>query len=250
MNVVALLFIVIVIAGLIYLRIKMPAIKGKLGEKGVAATLSFLPDNEYVVLNDLMLRKGNRSTQIDHIVISIHGIFIIETKNYKGWIFGNSERDYWTQNIWGHKYSLYNPIRQNQNHIQFIIKKFSKLSEYKNYIYPIVVFLNVSKLQLSGNCDCVIWRNELNSYIRLFRQNVMTMDQCHYIANLILEENILDKKQRKEHTLNVRKSVKTYETKVNSGICPRCGGRLVLRTGKYGDFVGCSNYPHCRYTNS
>lgn len=71
------------IAGLVYLKIKLPTIKGKIGEKGVSVTLSFLPKNEYVVLNDLMFQNGSRSTQIDHLVISVYGIFVIETKNYK-----------------------------------------------------------------------------------------------------------------------------------------------------------------------
>jgi len=38
------------------------------------------------------------------------------------------------------------------------------------------------------------------------------------------------------------------KVKVDAGICPKCGGKLVDRTGKYGDFIGCSNYPKCRYT--
>lgn len=35
---------------------------------------------------------------------------------------------------------------------------------------------------------------------------------------------------------------------VRAGICPRCGGELVRRNGKYGEFIGCSNFPRCRYT--
>jgi DNA topoisomerase-1 len=32
-------------------------------------------------------------------------------------------------------------------------------------------------------------------------------------------------------------------------VCPTCGtGRLSLKTGKFGAFIGCSNYPDCRYT--
>lgn len=35
---------------------------------------------------------------------------------------------------------------------------------------------------------------------------------------------------------------------IERGICPRCGGQLVLRTGKYGSFYGCTNYPKCKFT--
>ncbi len=97
------LLILLLVGGLVFLKIKMPAIKGRLGEKSVAAVLSFLPKDEYIVLNDMMFGAGIHTTQIDHIVISIHGIFVIETKNYKGWIYGNSNNEYWTQNIYGNK---------------------------------------------------------------------------------------------------------------------------------------------------
>lgn len=249
-NMQVLIFILMVafIVGIIYLRIQLPTIKGKMGEKGVAATLSFLPIEEYVVLNDLMFMNGSHSTQIDHIVISIHGIFVIETKNYKGGIFGNIHKDYWTQNIWGNKYSLYNPVFQNKNHIRFLINKFSELKERETFIYPIVVFLSASKVNITGDNNCVLGRNELNSYIRSHSDIIMTIDDCRNIATLLSENNIVDKELRNAHKIYVRSAIRSHEIKVNNGICPRCGGRLVLRIGKYGNFYGCSNYPHCRYT--
>lgn len=36
----------------------------------------------------------------------------------------------------------------------------------------------------------------------------------------------------------------------NKYICPRCGGRLIIKNGRYGRFIGCSNYPRCKYTKS
>ena len=47
-------------------------------------------------------------------------------------------------------------------------------------------------------------------------------------------ENAFDNMEKKELE-------KTGET------CPECGGDLVVRTGKYGKFVSCSNYPKCKY---
>lgn len=243
------IFIITLFVGVVYLRIKWPMIKGKMGEKGVAMTLALLPKDEYVTLNNVMFKNGSYSTQIDHLVISIYGIFVIETKNYKGWIFGNSNRDYWTQNIWGNRYSLYNPIFQNKNHIKFLTRKFSFIREKEQWIYPIVVFLGASKLQLSGNCECVLWLKELNSYIRSHNQVVMTIDDCRYISTLLREENIEDRDERRAHNNNVQSAIYHHEVSVNKRICPQCGGRLVFRTGKYGNFYGCSNYPKCRYTH-
>lgn len=244
----ALILAIIFIVGLFYLKFKLPTIKGKIGERSVATILSFLPKDEYVVLNDLMFKNGEYTTQIDHIVVSVYGIFVIETKNYKGWIFGNENTDYWTQNIWGNKYPMYNPIIQNRNHISFLLRKFNLLSEKRTSIFPIVVFISASKLQLSGDCDCVLWLRELKSYIRSFTQNVMTFDDCNYIASMFLKNNIKDRKERKAHKNNVKSAIYRHENNVSQGICPSCGGRLVLRNGKYGVFYGCSNYPRCKYT--
>lgn len=243
-----LIFIVVFVVGIIYLKIKMPVIKGKVGEKSVATILSFLPKDEYIVINDLMLQNGKYTTQIDHIVVSIYGIFVIETKNYKGWIFGNSYKDYWTQNIWGNKYSLYNPILQNKKHISFLLRKYSLLREKESFIFPIVVFLRVSKLQLTDDCECVLWLKELKSYIRSFTRIIMTHEECHYIASILQSENIEDRKERKAHKTNVYSAINYHENKVKDGICPHCGGRIILRKGKYGNFYGCSNYPRCKYT--
>ena len=41
---------------------------------------------------------------------------------------------------------------------------------------------------------------------------------------------------------------KIAEKKTGDGICPKCGGKLIMRDGKYGKFIGCSNFPKCRYT--
>ncbi len=94
--------------------------KGKRGEKQVSALLSLLPKKDYLVINDLLLQSGGHSTQIDHVVVSVYGIFVIETKYYQGWIYGGENSEFWTQNIYGHKYELRNPLRQNQGHIKAI----------------------------------------------------------------------------------------------------------------------------------
>ena len=71
--------------------------KGAYAEDRVARRLSQLPE-EYQVFNDVYIRSGGRSVQIDHVVISRYGVFVIETKNYKGWVYGSENAEYWTQN--------------------------------------------------------------------------------------------------------------------------------------------------------
>ena len=92
------ILILVIIVGLSVWRIIMssPENIGKVGEKRVARKLDWL-SKEYIILNDIMLPTQYGTTQIDHIVISPYGIFVIETKNYKGWIFGHENSEEWNK---------------------------------------------------------------------------------------------------------------------------------------------------------
>ncbi|MDR0516909.1 MAG: NERD domain-containing protein, partial [Fibromonadaceae bacterium] len=71
--------------------------KGKLGEFFVSAMFKIrLPKEQYEIIHNVTLPTENGTTQIDHIVFSIFGIFVVETKNMKGWIFGDEKQKLWT----------------------------------------------------------------------------------------------------------------------------------------------------------
>lgn len=72
------------------------------------------------MLKDLTLPSRGGTTQIDHVVVSRFGIFVIETKNMKGWIYGSADQAQWTQVIYRHKSKFQNPIRQNYKHVKAI----------------------------------------------------------------------------------------------------------------------------------
>ncbi len=100
------LFLIVAVVIIILLFRLIPS-KGKVGEKRVATILKRLPEDDYKVINDLLLSSNGYSTQIDHIVVSVYGIFVIETKFYQGWIYGGENSEYWTQNIYGVKSKLF-----------------------------------------------------------------------------------------------------------------------------------------------
>lgn len=248
MEIFGFIFVVIFCFGIVFLYFKMPIIKGKIGEMSVAFALSFLPKDEYITLNNVMLKNRASTTQIDHLVISVYGIFVIETKFHKGWIFGNTNKEYWTQNIWGQKYSLYNPVFQNQSHIRFLLRKYNALHGKGHWIFPVIVFPRASRIQITGDSACIMSLSHLGSFIRSHKQCIMSAEDCKLISSLIQNDNIQDTKERKRHKNNVQSAIYQNETKIRHGICPRCGGNLVLRTGKFGEFYGCSNYPNCHFT--
>ena len=114
----------------------LPEQKGKRGEIRVHDILSHLSD-EYHILNDVVLKTVRGTTQIDHIVVSKFGIFTIETKNYRGEIYGDDKRQQWTQIIvtnvsyspkWYKTYTyvtknqFYNPVKHTLGHT-YVIKK-------------------------------------------------------------------------------------------------------------------------------
>ena len=82
--------------------LKSPTFKGWFGEKMVEkAANRKLPHDSYHDLQNVTLATDEGSTQIDHIYVSRFGIFVVETKNYKGWIYGKVKDAKWTQNIYG-----------------------------------------------------------------------------------------------------------------------------------------------------
>mgnify|MGYP003571403033 CR=1 FL=1 len=222
--------------------------KGDRGERYVSRILSSLNETEYKVLNDIMLLvKNGKTTQIDHIVVSCYGIFVIETKNYSGWIFGRENSEYWMQVIYQEKHKFRNPVKQNQAHI-FALKEL--LSEYTSIEYfPIVVFVGSAELKEIDSKVPVIYDNYL---LRVIQSNsvkkCLSEDEIQKIVDLLLSKNIVDEEIRAEHVQNIRKTVFERNTKMENLICPRCNGKLKLRNGKTGNFYGCSNYPRCKFT--
>ena len=221
--------------------------KGTRGEAQVSAILSVLPDREYSVLNNLLLQSGKYSSQIDHVVVSIYGVFVIETKYYKGWVYGGGNSEYWTQNIYGNKYHLRNPFLQNEGHIKSIKRILGYPKDVP--IYSIVAFSRQARLNVDDSLPVMYW-GQIPGYIRSFTVQCLTPEKVENICNTLLAANVVDRSARKGHVQKAKYQKNLSEYRMANGLCPRCGGELVLRKGKYGQFYGCSNYPLCKYTTN
>ena len=124
-----------------------------MGERRVASRLKRLPEDRYKVINNLLITNGQYTSQIDHVVVSVYGVFVIETKTYKGWIYGGEESEYWTQNIYGNKYKLRNPIHQNYGHIKALK---NVLKDYPPLPYvSIVAFSRRARIWVSSNTPVI-----------------------------------------------------------------------------------------------
>lgn len=244
-----LLFVIRTIIG-----IYSPENIGKYGEKRVAWKLDWL-SNEYVTLNDVLLPTNYGTTQIDHIVISPYGIFVIETKNYKGWILGNEKSEMWTQSLYGKKplwgwssvqYKLRNPIKQNTAHVIAISQLLDEVDD--SAIIPIVVFSDSADLKITTYNHIVINWCSLRSTIKSFKTQLIKQEDIQKIVDKISAANIKTRDSKDKHIMSIQETLQNKKTAIANGECPRCGGYLVERQGRYGSFYGCSNYPKCRFT--
>lgn len=232
---------------LLLFKVFQTEISGWWGEQKVSTLLSMLNANQYAVFNDVLVQHNGRSSQIDHVVVSPFGVFVIETKNYKGWIYGGRFAQYWTQNIWGNKHRLFNPILQNQGHINALKRVLPTFHE-KQFI-SVVVFSSKASLMSSLPRECnVITTSKLNAVIRSYTDTILTCKEVDELKHAIDMLTLFSKKEKEQHVSYARNSAQRSSQLMNYGICPRCGGKLVKRSGKYGDFVGCSNYPNCKFT--
>jgi hypothetical protein len=222
-----------------------PKVRGIIGEKRVRKQLARLPQEDYRVLNDVMIKAKKGTSQIDHVVLSRHGIFVIETKNYKGWIHGNEDSEYWTQTIYRHKTRFHNPIKQNWGHI-YALKEI--LPEFKDITYyPVIVFAGKAILKNVDVKTDVIHAEKLFETIFNRKGQQLGVQDIEKIFSTLVEASIKDKELRKQHVDRTKWNVKIRGLKERALICPKCGGRLIKRDGRYGEFYGCENFPKCRY---
>ena len=129
-------------------------------------------------ISNITLRLQDRSTtQIDHILISGKGVFVIETKHYTGWIFASANSKVWTQVIYKIKNKFQNPLLQNYKHVK-AVQGVLEFIEPK-YIYNIVVFSGDAVFK-NIKPDNVYYKNELISAIEAFPNNVLSLNRVQF----------------------------------------------------------------------
>lgn len=237
--------IILFFALAIFIKLKIPMWKGQYSEKLVNDKISKLSD-EYVIFNDLLFESNGRSTQIDHVVVSPYGVFVIETKGYKGWIFGGENSEYWTQTIYKSKHQFYNPIKQNEGHVRFL-HYLLRCSVNIPFI-PIVVFNNAADLKVHIENHIVVNRCDLIWAISQYKTPVLDEVTIDWIIKTIQQNHtVANRENLKRHKYNAKAQQYKSRNLISQGICPRCGGQLILRQGKFGSFYGCSNFPKCKF---
>ena len=137
--------IAILLIGVLMFLSRSNYVKGWFGELivNLLATL-FLNKKTYHLIKNVTLPTEDSTTQIDHIIVSKYGLFVVETKNMKGWIFGSENNAEWTQQIFKHKNKFQNPLRQNYRHTKVLEEI---LGLMPNKIFSVIVFVGESKFK-------------------------------------------------------------------------------------------------------
>ena len=182
-----------------------PFIKGKVGEFAVALHVKlYLKDPEYILLNDCTLPdEQSGTTQIDHILLSPYGIFIIETKNYKGWIFGSERQKLWTQKIFKKSYKFQNPLHQNYKHQKVLEQVLADIIT-PEYLHSIVVFM--PDCEFKTDIPVNVFRGAAwVDYVKNFKAEVIPAMKLKRIQ-LRIEKEVLEKswKTNRIHVENLK----------------------------------------------
>ncbi|NRP10366.1 MULTISPECIES: NERD domain-containing protein [unclassified Marinobacterium] len=243
---------IVVLAALYLLKFYLtsPSVIGARGEKKVATkNRKWLNSDVYQSFDDLVVPTDEGTTQIDHVILSKFGIFVLETKHYQGWIFGNANQPYWTQKIYKKSSKFQNPLRQNYKHVK-------ALSEYlgvSGSLLKSVVVFSARDCELKSDMPSNVRTvSDYIEYIRGFTQAVVSDEDMAEIKSKLTSLSLSSTKESKrDHLDNLRKK----DALAASGVCPRCGGDLVKRAVRNGinqgrSFLGCENFPKCRFTKS
>lgn len=218
---------------------------GELGEYKINIQLDQL-NKEYKYLSDLVIENPKSQTgysQIDHIVFTPYSIFVIETKNYQGTIYGDRNSPQWNVNG---KFKMMNPFNQNFGHIRAIN---SILHSIDNSSFVSIVsfsrrctFKVNEELRKIHSNDLIVYDTELSDIISRKinvlklqpKTNVFTEVEIRTMYNKLLQVNITDKIIREEHVKLIKEATDTSKkVKSSKSNCAICGKSVSEKVETY-----------------
>jgi hypothetical protein len=186
---------------------------GRSGEYSIYNTLkNYELTGAKFLFNLYIPTYNNKTTEIDVVMICPQGIFVFESKNYIGWIFGTETQRKWTQTLhagygFSKKEHFFNPIMQNEYHIKYL----SKLLDNKYPFYSIIVFSDnceMKSITRKANSDAnLIYRFELFKTVReeLLRHNTVIPDKLiNDIYNKLYPYSQVPEETKLQHILNLK----------------------------------------------
>ena len=229
--------------------LKSPWAKGHFGELLVRLFAHWQLDKQtYRRLHNVTLTTPDGTTQIDHVFVSRFGIFVLETKNMSGWIFGGERQLQWTQKLFRQSFKFQNPLLQNYKHLKALE---ATLGVAPERLHSVIAFVGGSTFKTPMPASVTEGVGFIR-YIKSFREPVFSGAEVEGLVRALQEgRRAPTLATHREHVQNLqRRSDPTAERK-----CPKCGSPLRICTRKTGpqagqQFWGCSSFPKCRVMQS
>jgi len=266
--------------------VKSAWFKGVMGEWMINSSVQKNLNPEiYCLLKNVTIPSDGGTTQIDHVIVSRFGIFVLETKNMQGWIFGSERQKSWTQQIYKHKTKFQNPLHQNYKHVK-TLQQLLNLSD--SHIYSLVVFVGGSTFKtempvnvvqgkaflkfIQDKTEVVLSEQEVKSLVSQIEEGRLQPNLKTHVKHVRNVKKIVKEKQNQVRTkADVRQdeviekitqdeplleeiqrqpSVDPFHSDSTKKLCPKCGSAMILRETKKGrqvgqKFWGCSQFPEC-----
>lgn len=234
---------------------------GRRGEKLTERELKLVKlfGRDGKVLRNVYVPKGDGETsEIDVLFITQKGVFVIESKNYSGWVFGSEADRNWTVSLPnGQKNYFYNPIRQNRGHVKWLERYLADGTP----LFSIIVFserCELKRVTVESDDADVVKRDRLYATVRRIWdsvEDVFSIDEVDSLYERLRVLTDVDEAVKRSHVDKIHACYAEKKTAPFSLTCPLCGADLVLRMAKKGpnagnQFYGCSSYPKCRYTKN
>lgn len=151
----------------------------------------------YHLLNNVTMPYQDGTTQIDHVLVARSGVFVIESKHFTGWIFGDSTSPMWTQVIYRTKRRFQNPLRQNLKHLAAVRELLDFLPPEN--IHSVVVFTGDAKFK-TPRPNGVLHLGELVGSISEFTEDVMSQNRMEFcVGRLEARRRLISGRTDVEH---------------------------------------------------
>lgn len=230
---------------------------GSQGEYLIYERLKPLLGNRKFLFNLYIPNGDGKTTEIDVLLIHETGLYVFESKNYSGWIFGSEKNKNWTQCLKGgrtsNKIQFYNPIKQNERHIKRLKELLS--GKFTCPIYSFIVFserCELKKIELSSDLHKVIKRNELRHYVPVNSpETSLSSDEINGIFELLYPYSQASEEVKKQHIADVNLiSNKMAKCEERKNYCPKCGSEMSLlseenKNGILKQHWKCLNFKEC-----
>jgi len=179
---------------------------GLWGEYLTYLKLRKLPGDKKFLYNCYVPKGDGTFTEIDLIMLHASGVYVFESKNYSGWIFGSEADQYWTQSLrGGRKERFYNPIKQNNAHIRQLMQFIPNLT--RESTHSVIVFserCELRKLSYSTEQQMIVKRNHLNRTMKLHLQRQLSSPiDIDAIYQKLYPQTQLTEQQKQAHIQRV-----------------------------------------------